>query len=68
MVEEIRKSLVSESNECYQTQEEAIRGFWRSLGIRDMDRLSREAPELYEKIRRVEGILLNEDDSSTDLE
>jgi hypothetical protein len=67
MVAEIREALVSEMNGCHLTHEEALHRFWLSLGIQDMDRLCYEEPQLCKKIRKVEGIILDQNASSTEL-
>ncbi len=38
------------------TLDDAIRTYWSQVGIRDMNRLCEEEPELCSKIRRIEEI------------
>jgi hypothetical protein len=61
------KALVKEARSCihecqdsgYDSKRTALDDFWYQFGIKDMDRLHKEAPELHKKIRRVENAVLS---------
>ncbi len=54
LVDLVNETIKDASNPVVHDRSEQIRRFWSSLGVKDMDRLCREEPDLCEKIRDVE--------------
>ena len=56
LVQELRASIVSCREEIGLERIEALQYFWAEFGVRNMDRLCQEEPELCKKIKRVEQL------------
>ncbi len=54
IVDEIRGSLAECHDGCCQSIEDALKQYWTTAGIKDMERLCQEEPDLCAKIRQIE--------------
>ena len=60
MVDDIRESIAKCEEGNIKTIAEIIQTYWFALGVRDMDRLYEEESNLYEKIKQVEDLVLEQ--------
>jgi hypothetical protein len=60
MADDIRESIVECGDENVKTTTEVIQAYWSVLGVRDMHRLCEEESDLYEKIKQVENLTLEQ--------
>lgn len=56
MVDDIRESIAECEEGNTKTITEVVQDYWSALGVRNMNRLSEEEPNLYEKIKQVENL------------
>jgi len=56
----IRESIVECHNESSLSFDEAAREYWDRFGVRNMQRLREEEPDLYEKMKQAETIARND--------
>jgi len=61
MADDIRESIAECEEGNIKTIAEIIQAYWSALGVRDMNRLSGEESNLYEKIKQVENLALELD-------
>jgi hypothetical protein len=54
LVAQIRESLVECENENSMSKDEAIREYWTEIGIKNMERLCKEEPDLCTKMMDAE--------------
>lgn len=59
LIQEATSSIKACKKSEYSSKRAAMDKFWGQLGIRDMDRLCEEEPDLCKKIRRVEKAVLS---------
>jgi hypothetical protein len=57
LVAQIRESLVECENESSMSKDEAIREYWTQIGIKNMDRLCKEEPDLCTKMMDAEVLV-----------
>ena len=57
LVKELRELIMYNRDENHISKAESILHYWTSIGIRDLDRLSKEEPDLYAKIKKVEELV-----------
>jgi muramidase (phage lysozyme) len=60
MVDDIRESINKCEEGNIKTITEVIQSYWSALGVRDMNRLCEEKSNLYEKIKQVENLVLEQ--------
>ena len=60
MADDIRESIAKSDEGSIKTIAEVIQAYWSALGVRDMHRLCEEESNLYEKIRLVENLALEQ--------
>ncbi len=53
----IRESIVKCHSENSLSFDEATRSYWDRLGVRNIQRLREEEPDLYEKMKQAEAIV-----------
>jgi len=56
----IRESVIKCHNENSLSFDEATREYWDNIGVRNMQRLREEEPDLYEKMKQAETIARND--------
>jgi len=60
MADDIRESITKSDEGIIKTITEVIQAYWSALGVRDMNRLCEEESNLYEKIKQVEDLVLEQ--------
>lgn len=60
MADDIRESIAECEEGNIKTITEVIQAYWSALGVRDMNRLCEEESNLYEKIKQVEYLALEQ--------
>ncbi len=60
LADEMKESIVECEEGNIKTVTEVIQAYWSALGIRDMNRLCKEESNLYEKIKQVENLALEQ--------
>jgi hypothetical protein len=60
MADDIRESIAECGEGNVRTITEVIQAYWSGLGVRDMHRLCEEESNLYEKIKQVESLALEQ--------
>ena len=56
LVRDMRESIVSCQNEIGLSRMEAMQHFWAMIGVRNLNRLCEEEPDLCAKMKRVEKL------------
>ena len=61
---ELISHIINHIDRCesgkYQDIESALGAYWRDMGIRNMTLLCQEEPELHDKIRRIEQVVVSQ--------
>jgi hypothetical protein len=60
MADDIRESIAKCEEGNIETITEVVQAYWSDLGVRDMHRLCEEESNLYEKIKQVENLALEQ--------
>jgi hypothetical protein len=60
MADDIRERIAKSEEGNIETVTEVIQAYWFVLGIRDMNKLCEEESTLYEKIKQVENLALEQ--------
>ena len=60
MADDIRESIAKCEDGDIKTVTEVVQAYWSDLGVRNMHRLCEEEPNLYEKIKQVENLTLEQ--------
>ncbi|MGV9102986.1 MAG: hypothetical protein ACOC3C_02580 [Candidatus Thorarchaeota archaeon] len=59
MVEDILTRVETQNEESLPTPKQAIQEYWDCLGVKNLNRLRKEKPEIFAKMKEVEQLVLN---------
>ena len=61
LVEHARDAIIPCKTSDLETVREALDEYWKNIGVMDIDRLRDEEPDLFDKMRDVEKVIMDTD-------